>query len=133
VASEAEGTWMYFPQVADGGYHRLEVRTADGYAFACLTWATCSRCRLGLVAKIRVTDLWQRRGYGTRMVKRAMRDYETYTWVTTPQSPDGQLFFPAVGQATSAAFAPGARRCVHMQAVRGAGRGEPQQEQAPPR
>lgn len=35
---------------------------------------------LGLVAKIRVTDLWQRQGYGTRMVKRAMRDLETYAW-----------------------------------------------------
>jgi hypothetical protein len=38
---------VYFPQVADGGYHQIRVQTADGYDFARLTWLTCSRCRIG--------------------------------------------------------------------------------------
>ncbi|MGW0670675.1 hypothetical protein [Streptomyces sp. NPDC002746] len=122
---------MYRPQVTDGGYHQLQLQTSDGYDFARLTWLTCSRCRIGLVAKIRVTDLWQRQGYGSRMMRRAMRGYETYTWVTTGQSPQGKQFFPALGETTGAAFTPSAPRCPHMKAVRGAGLGTPRTEPAP--
>jgi hypothetical protein len=65
ASGESDESWVYFPPVTDGGYQQIEIRTTDGYDFARLTWATCSRCRIGLVAKIRVDDVWQRKGYGT--------------------------------------------------------------------
>jgi hypothetical protein len=129
-AGEGAEHWVYFPQVADGGYHRIEVRTCDGYGFARLDWLTCSRCRLALVAKIRVTDGWQHRGYAVRMLARAMRGRESYAWVTTPQSPMGRPFFAAAAKATGAGFTRG-DRCAHMRAA-GTACGNPQPELASP-
>ncbi|MFF3730821.1 MULTISPECIES: hypothetical protein [unclassified Streptomyces] len=131
-ASSAGENWWYFPPITDGGYQRIEVRTDDNYDFARLTWVTCARCRIALVAKIRVTDEWEGQGYAARMLLRAMRGFETYTWVTTTQSAAGQRFFRSMRKSTGAAFTPQAPRCEHMRAVRGAGLGKPRIENAPP-
>ncbi|KIF05674.1 hypothetical protein PL81_12050 [Streptomyces sp. RSD-27] len=124
--------WLYFPPIAEAGYQRIEVRTSDGYDFARLDWATCSPCQIGLIAKIRVSDLWEGKGYAARMTLRAMRGYETFAWGTTPQSHAGRRFFRSMRKSTGAAFTPRSKRCEHMLAVRGGGRGKPQPEPAPP-
>jgi hypothetical protein len=75
-------------------------------------------CRRGLIAKIRVTHEWQRQGYGTRMVRRAMRGCEADSWTTTGQSEDAQRFFPVLSAATGAAFEPLAPTCEHIRGGR---------------
>jgi GNAT superfamily N-acetyltransferase len=117
VTAAAE-RWMYSAPVTEGGWQQLRVLDPTNYDFARLTWRTCRRCRLGLVAKIRVTDGWQRKGYARRMMERAMRGCESYTWTTSPQSDLGQKFFPALSRATGAAFTPDSRECSHMRAAR---------------
>ena len=79
--------------------------------------------------KIRVTDERQRQGYGTRMMLRAMRGCESFTWTTTPQFEDGQRFFPALGTALGTGF-PADRSCAHNSA-RGGGYAEPRLEGPP--
>ncbi|MFJ9453849.1 hypothetical protein ACIRST_02110 [Kitasatospora sp. NPDC101447] len=106
--------WLYLPSISDSGWQQIRVVDATGYDFARLTWKICQQCELGLVAKIRVTDGWQRRGYATRMLVRAMRGCESYS------------------RTTSAAFTANARQCQHMRAAPGGGHGPARQEERPP-
>lgn len=110
-------SWLYFPPRSDAGFQQLKVCDESGYDFARLVWKVCPACRMGLLAKIRVTDGWTRRGYGTRMVRRAVRGLEAYTWRTTTQSDLGKLFFPSISEATGIEFCVG-RGCEHMRAGR---------------
>ncbi|GHI27088.1 hypothetical protein Shyd_84590 [Streptomyces hydrogenans] len=48
--------------VVPAGMQEVQVRAPDGYDFARLVWQVCDLCRLGLVAKIRVTRPWQHTG-----------------------------------------------------------------------
>ncbi|MFF7655316.1 hypothetical protein ACFZCY_36735 [Streptomyces sp. NPDC007983] len=125
--------WTYTPPGAPAGCRQLRVcRVPDGDDFARLTWQACDECRRGLVRKIRVDDRWQRRGYGSRMMMRALRDCETYTWTTTKQSEFGESFFAALAAATGVEFSPESRACDHMRAARGAARGESRREPPQP-
>jgi GNAT superfamily N-acetyltransferase len=125
--------WVYTPPGVPAGYQQLRVcQELAGYDFARLTWQVCGPCQKGLVRKIRVTDRWQRRGYGSRMMMRALRDCETYTWTTTVQSEFGQGFFAALAAATGIDFSPDARACAHMRAARGGSRGESRREPPQP-
>ncbi|MFJ2627718.1 hypothetical protein ACIO6T_31030 [Streptomyces sp. NPDC087532] len=121
-------TWWYRRSPAPGGHHQIKVVDDTDYAFATLNWRVCHPCRYGLVGRIRVTDRWQRQGYGRLMLQRAMRALTHYTWLTTRQSPHGQQFFPARpgGQPTGAL-------CPHMCAPTRHGTGSPpwQQEARP--
>jgi hypothetical protein len=122
--------WMYWPPATEGAWQQIRVLDPTGYDFARLTWKICRHCRHGHVAKIRVTDGWQRKGYAHRMVMRAMRGCDSYIWTTSPQSDLGQEFFPAMSRVTGAAFTP-AGQCEHMRAVRGGGYGPARQEEPP--
>jgi len=125
--------WAYFPPGAPAGYRQLRVcQVPDGEDFARLTWQECGVCRRGLVRKIRVAERWQRRGYGSRMMMRALRDCETYTWTTTKQSEFGESFFAALAAATGIDFSPDSRACDHMRAARGAAHGESRREPPQP-
>ncbi|MGX1025474.1 GNAT superfamily N-acetyltransferase [Streptomyces ambofaciens] len=109
-------TWWHQPPASPAGLQEIQARTPDGYDFARLVWQTCATCRLGLIAKIRVTGPWQRHGYASRMVRFALRNCDGYTWTTTPQSDDARAFFPALTETTGTAFPPHPRLCPHMQA-----------------
>ncbi|MER7539522.1 hypothetical protein ABTX77_32765 [Streptomyces sp. NPDC097704] len=109
-------TWWRLPPIAPAGMQEIQVRVPDGYDFARLVWQVCDLCRLGLVAKIRVTGLWQHHGYGTRMVRFALRSRGGYSWSTTPQSEDGKAFFPVVAEAMGMALPAQPHRCEHMRA-----------------
>ncbi|PKV82785.1 hypothetical protein BX283_0242 [Streptomyces sp. TLI_146] len=79
--------------------------------------------------KIRVDDEWQRQGYGTRMMLRALRGCESYTWTTTQQFEDGEEFFPALGTALGTGF-PAATSCGHN-TTGGGGYAKPRVEKRP--
>ncbi|MDH6129942.1 hypothetical protein [Kitasatospora sp. GP82] len=131
AAAEPE-RWTYSPPATEGGWQQIQVLDPTGYDFARLTFKTCDECQLGLVAKIRVTDSWQRRGYGTRMMLRAMRGCESYRWTTSPQSDFGKRFFPAMAKATGAAFTTEAHQCEHMRAAPGGRYGTMRHDDRPP-
>ncbi|MFJ8811300.1 hypothetical protein [Streptomyces sp. NPDC102490] len=124
-----EDFWVYYAPRNGAGPQQLRVCERSGYDFARLTWQTCAECRRGHVMKIRVTDDRQRRGFGTRMMLRAMRGCESFTWTTTPQFEDGRQFFPALGTALGTGF-PAGRSCPHNSA-RGGGYAEPRLEGPP--
>ncbi|MGX5186294.1 hypothetical protein ACWKT5_26820 [Streptomyces avermitilis] len=126
-------TWWFRQPTAPGGHYRIKVVDDTDYAFATLDWRVCHSCRYGLIGRIRVTDRWQRQGYGRLMLYRAMRDLTHYTWMTTRQSPDGQQFFPAMRVATGAALEPAGALCPHMRtrARHGTGSAPWQQESRP--
>ena len=114
-ATEEGEVWAYFPPGVPAGYRQLRVcQVPDGEDFARLSWQVCGVCRRGLVRKIQVAGRWQRRGYGSRMMMRALRDCETYTWTTTKQSEFGESFFAALAAATGIDFGPDSRACDHM-------------------
>ncbi|MFZ3573827.1 hypothetical protein ACOKM5_43485 [Streptomyces sp. BH097] len=106
--------WSYLPPSSPAGLQEIRVCAPDGYDFARLVWQSCGVCRLGLIAKIRVTEPWQRHGYGSRMVRLALRDCDGYRWTTTPQSEDARAFFPVLTAATGVAFPRDSEMCEHM-------------------
>ncbi|MEU3978109.1 hypothetical protein [Streptomyces bacillaris] len=120
--------WLYYAPNNGGGAHQLRVCDRTGYDFGRLTWRSCAECRRGHIMKIRVTDDWQRQGYGTRMMLRAMRGLESYAWTTTPQFEDGQQFFPALSATVGTGF-PVASACAH--GARGGGFARPRLEGRP--
>ncbi|MGW2658516.1 hypothetical protein ACWC1D_33315 [Streptomyces sp. NPDC001478] len=124
-------TWWYRQPPAPGGHQRIKVVDDTNYAFATLDWRICHPCRYGLIGKIRVTDRWQRQGYGSLMLHRAMRDLTHYTWLTTRQSPDGQRFFPTMGEATGGALEPIGALCPHMLTRKATSSAQWQQESRP--
>ncbi|MGW6979611.1 hypothetical protein ACWGE1_09205 [Streptomyces sp. NPDC054932] len=124
-----EDFWMYYAPRNGAGPHQLRVCERSGYDFARLTWQSCAECRRGHIMKIRVTGEWQRQGYATRMMARAMRGCESFTWTTTPQFEDGQQFFPALGAILGTGF-PAAKSFEHN-AARGGGYAEPRLEGRP--
>ncbi|GHI20345.1 hypothetical protein Shyd_83230 [Streptomyces hydrogenans] len=109
-------TWWHQPPVVPAGMQEVQVRAPDGYDFARLVWQVCDLCRLGLVAKIRVTRPWQHHGYGTRMMRLALNGRSGYSWSTTPQSEDGRAFFPVVAEAINVALPGQSVLCEHMHA-----------------
>lgn len=109
-------TWWHLPPGGPAGLQEIRACAPDGYDFARLVWQSCEGCRLGLIAKIRVTGPWQRHGYGSRMVRFALRGRDGYRWTTTPQSEDAQAFFPALTESTGVAFPRKAELCEHMRA-----------------
>lgn len=126
-----EDFWLYYAPRNGAGPQQLRVCERSGYDFARLTWQSCAECRRGHVMKIRVTDEWQRQGYGTLLMLRAMRGCESYTWTTTPQFEDGRQFFPALSAALGTDF-PAEKSCEHN-AVRGGGYADPRLEDRPVR
>ncbi len=108
--------WSYQPPSTPAGFQTIYVCQPDGYDFARLVWQVCDECRIGLIAKIRVTGPWQRHGYASRMVRLALRDCDGYSWTTTPQSELGRAFFPAATAATGVNFPAQAHLCEHMRA-----------------
>ncbi|MFI8984650.1 hypothetical protein ACIG63_06095 [Streptomyces antimycoticus] len=81
-----------------------------------LVWQACEVCRLGLIVKIRGTGPWQRHGYGSRMVRLALRGRDGSAWTTTPQSEDARAFIPAITASTGVTFPRQGHLCEHMQA-----------------
>ncbi|MDQ8707571.1 hypothetical protein RCO28_34635 [Streptomyces sp. LHD-70] len=124
-------TWWHLPPGGPAGMQEIRGCAPDEYDFARLVWQACEVCRLGLIVKIRVTEPWQRHGYGSRMVRFALRGHGGYRWTTTPQSEDAQAFFPALAKATGVAFPRQAERCEHMRA-RGLRRSQPHRIEPPP-
>ncbi|TLQ38958.1 hypothetical protein [Streptomyces marianii] len=125
-------TWWHIPPGSPAGMQEIQACAPDGYDFARLVWQACEVCRLGLIVKIRVTGPWQRHGYGTRMVRFALRDRDGYDWTTTQQSEDARAFFPALTESTGVAFPRHAHLCEHMRA-RGPRRSQPGLRLTPPR
>ncbi|GAA0432172.1 hypothetical protein [Streptomyces luteireticuli] len=125
-------SWLYFPTACEGGMQSLKVFDGKGYDFAVLHWETCHVCRVGRIAKIRVTREWQRRGYGTRMMLRALRGCETYRRSTTVQSDDGRRLFTALTAATGIGFPADYRACEHIRTSRKPESPRPRRERRPP-
>ncbi|MET9347690.1 hypothetical protein [Streptomyces termitum] len=115
-ADPATETWYHLPPSAPAGMQEIQAREPDGYDFARLVWQSCAVCRLGLIRKIRVTGPWQRHGYGSRMVRFALRGCDGYRWTTTPQSEDARAFFPVLTASTGVAFPRDSELCEHMRA-----------------
>lgn len=107
-------SWWYAPPSTPEGFHEVQVRQQDGYDFARLVWEVCAECEIGLISKIRVTGPWQRQGYGSRMVRFALRGQEAYSWSTTPQSNFGRAFFPVIAETTGVEFPARTELCAHM-------------------
>ncbi|MFY0516140.1 hypothetical protein ACOMD4_38005 [Streptomyces anulatus] len=110
----ATETWSHLLPNTPAGMQEIQACAPDGYNFARLVWQSCEVCRLGLILKIRVTGPWQRHGYGSRMVRFALRGVDAYRWTTTSQSEDAQAFFPALTETTGVPFPRGAELCEHM-------------------
>ncbi|MFD9033274.1 hypothetical protein ACFVZW_19295 [Streptomyces sp. NPDC059567] len=110
----ATETWCHLPPTIPAGMQEIQACAPDGYDFARLVWQSCAVCRLGLIVKIRVTGPWQRHGYGSRMVRFALRGCDGYRWTTTPQSEDARAFFPVLTEATGVAFPRDTELCEHM-------------------
>jgi hypothetical protein len=113
VDPDTETWWHQLPN-PPAAMQEIRACAPDGYDFARLVWQSCEVCRLGLILKIRVTGPWQRHGYGSRMVRFALRGGDGYRWTTTPQSEDAQVFFPALTETTGVAFPRDAELCEHM-------------------
>ncbi|MFE3995002.1 hypothetical protein ACFXPW_25395 [Streptomyces goshikiensis] len=126
-------TWCHKLPGDPAGLQEVRACAPDGYDFARLVWQACEVCRLGLIVKIRVTGPWQRHGYGSRMVRFALRGRDGYAWTTTPQSEDAQAFFPAFTATTGVAFPRDAHRCEHMRAARSRGPERARPLDPPPR
>ncbi|MFH8642307.1 hypothetical protein [Streptomyces goshikiensis] len=126
-------TWWHQPPGEPAGLQEIRAKAPDEYDFARLVWQVCEVCNLGLIAKIRVTGPWQRHGYGSRMVRFALRGRDGYAWTTTPQSEDAQAFFPAFTASTGVAFPRKAHLCEHMRAARSHGKERAQPLYPPPR
>ncbi|MDX3025396.1 GNAT family N-acetyltransferase [Streptomyces acidiscabies] len=111
--------WWYSPPAVPAGWEQIRVcRPSDGYDFARLDWQTCEECRTGYLVKIRVSPDWQRQGYATRIVARALRGREAYRWNTTGQSAMAREFFPAFTAAAGVEFTVLEPTCAHMHAAR---------------
>lgn len=82
-------TWWHVPPGTPAGRHRIRACAPDGSDFARLVWQACRKCRPGLIVKTRVTGPWQRHGYGSRMMRSALRGRDGYACTTTPQ-PQGR-------------------------------------------
>ncbi|MFD3719891.1 hypothetical protein [Streptomyces sp. NPDC058674] len=113
--------WHYLPPAQPAGREQLLVTRADGYDFARLDWQVCEACRVGLVIAIRVTDEYQDRNYGGRMLRYALRGHDDYAWTTTVQKAMGKVFFRRMSRSTGVQLGDGRKPflCPHMRATHG--------------
>lgn len=106
---------IYYPPATSTEHHVLDMNTPDAWACGTLQWQVCHTCRRGIICKISIADVYQRRGYGRRMILRALQTGPGYTWVTSGQSEQAKMFFPAMSMETGAAFTEGGGACSHIQ------------------
>lgn len=111
--------FVHCPPVAAAGHHRIHIYRRDGAEIGAVDWQVCHTCRRGAIIKIAVDPDWQRRGFGRRLVARALRDGPGYTWATSGQSPDARLLFECITAETGVAFTERGSPCSHIRAVRG--------------
>jgi len=92
----------------------IQMYDHEGYDVGYFAWRTCDECRRGYIVKISITPEFQRKGYGRRLIQRALRDGPDYAWSTTGQSPDARRFFPVMSAETGAVFNVETRSCTHV-------------------
>lgn len=125
--------WQHLPPGAPGGLQRLLVCSPEGGDFARLDWLVCDQCRIGVIGKISVDAEYRRRGYASRMMRRILRDHESYSWATSPQSRQyGRPFFRVLSRSTKVPLPATGGRCPHMNEARGSRPG-PARQESPPR
>lgn len=112
--------FLYWPPTCPTGLHKIGMYDPDGYDLGIIIWRRCDHCRLGIIQKISITDPYQRRGLGRRLLLAAARDSPDYTWRTSAQSPAGKAFFTAISRATGIAFPVGQTLCQHLKERRSA-------------
>ncbi|MET9409521.1 hypothetical protein ABZX90_27710 [Streptomyces sp. NPDC002935] len=110
-----EKIFLYYPNSARTDCKVIRVCDRDGLDHAILIWNACHDCRFGMIAKISIIDEWQRQGLGRRLLLWALRESPGCDWVTSGQSPEAQLFFPAMARETGAAFTTNrGKSCGHL-------------------
>jgi GNAT superfamily N-acetyltransferase len=77
---------VYWAPFEPAGHRRIRMYDQEGYEIGTLVWKVCNACRLGSPNKISISEEWQRKGLGRRLVARALRDGPGFTWQTTGQS-----------------------------------------------
>jgi hypothetical protein len=90
----------------------------EGYDAGQFVGQACRACQRASINKISITNDWQRRGLGRRLIARALRDEPGCDWVTSGQSPDARKFFAVISAATGIAFTEHGSGCTHMEADR---------------
>ncbi|MFE4682572.1 hypothetical protein ACFRNJ_17300 [Streptomyces sp. NPDC056721] len=115
TTSKEKKIFLYYPNSACADCKVIRVCDRDGLDHAVLIWNVCQDCRCGMIAKISITDEWQRQGLGRRLLLWALRESPGCDWVTSGQSPEAQLFFPVMARETGAAFTNRGKSCGHLE------------------
>ncbi len=106
--------FIYQPPDEPAGLRVLHLYDRDGYDIGRLIWQVCHACQRARINKISITNDWQRRGLGRRLIARALHDGPGCTWVTSGQSPDAKRFFAIISTETGIAFTERGASCTHM-------------------
>jgi GNAT superfamily N-acetyltransferase len=110
--------FIYQPPDKLAGLRVIHVYDRQGYDIGQFVWQVCRACQRASINKISVTNDWQRRGLGRRLIARALRDGPGYDWVTSGQSPDARKFFAVISTETGIAFTERGSGCTHMRTDR---------------
>lgn len=114
-----EVRFLYWPPRYVAGHRQIRMFDRDGYDIGQLVWMVCDTCRTGSINKISIAVEYQRRGLGRRLIRRALVDGPGYAWLTTGQSPEAKLFFPALEKETGIEFPQNGGVCEHLAPPRG--------------
>jgi GNAT superfamily N-acetyltransferase len=106
--------FIYQPPNKPAGLRVIHLYDRDGYDIGQFVWQVCRACQRASINKISITNDWQRRGLGRRLIARALGDGPGYAWVTSGQSPDAKKFFARISAETGIAFAERGSGCTHM-------------------
>lgn len=106
--------FLYYQPHQTADRHRIRMYDSERYDVGVLVWQVCATCELGCILKISINPEWQRRGYGRRLIRRAVRDCTTYHWTTTGQSPEAKAFFPVLAAELGHEFEERGGTCHHM-------------------
>lgn len=104
--------FIYQPSDEAAGLRVIHMYDREGYDIGRFVWQVCCACQRASINKISISDSWQRRGLGRRLIARALRDGPGCAWVTSGQSPDARKFFSIISTETGIAFTERGPGCI---------------------
>ena len=108
--------FVYHPPGEPADHRQLRMYDDNTGDIGVLFWQVCDYCRVGSINKISISPEFQRRGFGRRLILRALRDGPGYRWATSGQSPEAKRFFPRITAEVGVEFTERGGTCRHVKA-----------------
>ena len=108
--------FVYRPPGEPAGHRQLRMYDDETMDIGVLIWRVCDYCQSGHIDKISITPEFQCRGFGRRLILRALRDGPGYRWTTSGQSPEAKRFFPRITAEVDVEFTERGGTCRHLRA-----------------